>query len=426
MNLTALLKDLENCPCGRKHSFDVKRVEIASGVTSKAGEILESESFGKRLLMVADANTYSASNGLEASLERSGFSVKKLIYPDLRVASEEGIAEVLALSNDIDAIISVGTGSLNDICRVASFRAKKKFCIFATAPSMDGFASNSAPIISGKFKESLFVAPPSVIIADTRILANAPIELKASGFGDMIAKINADFEWRLSNILTGEHYCERISSLSVGAAKKVISLADRVCEKSEETAGAIMEALVISGLAMALENTSRPASGAEHILSHYWECYKLARDIPQEFHGKKVGVATLLMIEIFRNAVDRYESVTECPENPDWDDIYSKFPKETAKDIERLNFPSVTDKIVPGSIEKNWQKIRELAYEILPTKQELIRTMKAAGAPTEIEDIGISRDLLYEGLKYHPYMRHRITFTRILPLIGIDICDLLD
>jgi glycerol-1-phosphate dehydrogenase [NAD(P)+] len=187
-----------------------------------------------------------------------------------------------------------------------------------------------------------------------------------------------------------------------------------------------MEALVLSGLAMALENTSRPASGAEHILSHYWECYKLARDIPQEFHGKKVGVATLIMTEIFRNAVDRYESVTERSENPDWDDIYSKFPKEALKDIKRLNFPSVTEKIIPGSIEKNWQKIRELAYEILPTKQELIKTMKAAGAPCEIEDIGISKELLYEGLKYHSYMRHRITFTRILPLIGIDVCDLLD
>ena len=171
MNLNAILENLKDCPCGRKHSFDVKCVEIFSGLTAKAGEILDRENFPKNILMVADRNTYRVSEGLEDSLMASGFKIKKVIYDNLRVASVNEIAEITALSHDVDGIISVGTGSLNDICRVTSFNCKKKFCIFATAPSMDGFASNSAPIISGHFKESIYVAPPSIILADTKILA---------------------------------------------------------------------------------------------------------------------------------------------------------------------------------------------------------------------------------------------------------------
>ncbi|MBE6608902.1 MAG: sn-glycerol-1-phosphate dehydrogenase [Ruminococcaceae bacterium] len=426
MNLNAILENLKDCPCGRKHSFDVKCVEIFSGLTAKAGEILERENFPKKILMVADRNTYRVSNGLEDSLLASGFIIKKLIYDNLRVASSNEIAEITALSHDVDGIISVGTGSLNDICRVASFNCKKKFCIFATAPSMDGFASNSAPIIFGHFKESVYVAPPSIILADTKILAESPIELKASGFGDMVAKINANFEWNVARLISGEHYCEKIAELALESVRRLIAMADRVSEKDEETAGAVMEALVMSGLAMSLENTSRPASGAEHILSHYWECYKLVRDIPQEFHGKKVGVATVIMNKIFRNVIERNLTVTECPENPDWDEILSMFPEETQQDIKRLNFPSIIEDVIPGKLEECWPEIRALADKILLKQDELVKLMHMAGAPTEIEDIGISPELLREGLKYHPYMRHRICFTRILPIIGIDILDYID
>ncbi len=426
MNLNAILKELENCPCGKKHTFDIKCVEIFSGLTEKAGEILTREGFPKNILFVADKNTYKASEGLEEVLENSGFIIKKLIYNNLRVASEKEVAEVSALCHDVDGIISVGTGSLNDICRVASFNCKKQFCIFATAPSMDGFASNSAPIIYGNFKETIFVATPSVILADTKILAKAPVELKAAGFGDMVAKINANFEWHLSRLISKEHYCEKVAELALESVRKIIALADKVTLEDEESAGAIMEALVLSGLAMSLEGTSRPASGSEHVLSHYWECYKLYRGLPQEFHGKKVGVATVIMTKLFRNVTERVESVKVQPENLDWDKIYSMFPTESRADIERLNFPSIIDEIDPEKLEKSWPEIRKLANEILLPTDELIRLMKLAGAPIDIEDISISPELLAEGLEYHSFMRHRVLFTRIMKVLGLNVLDYVD
>ena len=133
-----------------------------------------------------------AADGLLPVLEAAGFEMKKLVYKNMMYAKIEQVREVEALLGDVDGVIAVGTGSVDDICRVASFNQKKKFAIFATAPSMDGFASDSAPIIENNFKTSVYVEQPMAILADTEILAKAPTELKAAGFGDG-CQIHRDF-----------------------------------------------------------------------------------------------------------------------------------------------------------------------------------------------------------------------------------------
>ena len=106
-----------------------------------------------------------------------------------------------------------------------------------------------------------------------------------------------------------------------------------------------MEALVLSGLGMKLATSSRPASGAEHVVSHYWECYKVTRGIWPEFHGKKVGVATLLVNRIYRNIAKRVKSIDPVPDAPDWPDVYSHFTPEQIPDVKKLNDPNICDEI---------------------------------------------------------------------------------
>ena len=205
MELKNILKSISDCTCGRKHTILTETVQIESGLTARCGQVLKEAGFPGKILLVSDENEMRASNGILESLFSAGFSVKKLIYPDMRLATIEGVREVEALLSDVDGLLSVGTGSVNDICRVAAFRAKKEFAIFATAPSMDGFASDTAPIIENNFKTSLFAEQPSIILADTRVLAASPAELKTAGFGDMIAKYIGIFDWKLSHLLTGEY-----------------------------------------------------------------------------------------------------------------------------------------------------------------------------------------------------------------------------
>ncbi len=426
MDLQKILDDLKDCPCGKEHTFATKVVEIGSGITAKTGEILLDAGFPLDVLVVGDKNTMAASEGILESLDKSGFVVKKLIYDNMKYARLEQVLEVEALCGDVDGIISVGTGSLNDICRVASHRKEKKFCIFATAPSMDGFASDTAPIIENNFKNSWKAEQPMVIIADTKILAKSPVELKAAGFGDMVAKYIGILDWKAANLLIDEYYCPAVAEITMQALRKTVALADKVTEESEEAAGAIMEALVLSGLGMKLATSSRPASGAEHVLSHYWECYKLAREIWPEFHGKKVGVATVLINRIYRNLADRVTTVDPIVDPTDWDAVYSAFSPEQQDEVQKINHPTITDKVSPERLKEVWPQIRELIYEILPTNEALIKMMNAAGAVTEPADIHINDELLQMGLRYHSYMRYRVLLTRILPMMKLDIMDFID
>ena len=164
MDLKKILHSLENCPCGKKHTFATELVEIESGLTAKTGTILADFGFPKKVLVVSDEPALRAADGVLESLSAAGFEVTRLVYPKMTYARVEQVREVEALANNVEGIIAVGTGSINDICRVASFEKGKKFCIFATAPSMDGFASDTAPIIENNFKNSWKAEPLTCIM----------------------------------------------------------------------------------------------------------------------------------------------------------------------------------------------------------------------------------------------------------------------
>ena len=425
MDLKKLLRDLRNCPCGQEHTFDTRMVEIEAGLTARTGELLTAADFPKNILVVSDRAAWRAADGVLSSLDAAGFSPKLLIYEDMRYARVEQVREVEALADDVDGIVSVGSGSVNDICRVAAYRLQKEFCIFATAPSMDGFASDTAPIIENNFKSTWQAKQPEVILADTVILAKAPAELKAAGFGDMVAKYIGVLEWRFVHMLVDEYYCPAIADMTMNAVRRMISLCDRVQGEDPQAAGAIMEALVLSGLAMKLARSSRPASGAEHTVSHYLECYKLTRGIWPEFHGKKVGVATVHINRMYHKLAQVRE-ITPTEDVIDYAALREAFTPEQMAEIEKL-IPRMPMHLVKAErLKAIWPDFCRLIEEFLPSDEELNDWMHRAGAVTEWEDVGVSRELLEAALRFHPFMRYRLMPTRLLPMMGLDILAFVD
>ena len=409
IDLVALKKEFENCPCGVKHELNVKDIRVGSKITSKTGEILKENNFPTNILFVADKTTLAVSEGILDALK--DFTLTFKIYDNLREATVSEVNVIKSLLINVDGVISVGTGSLNDICRMASAELNKPLCIFATAPSMDGFASYNAPLTDGNFKVTYSAKTPEVIIADTAILASAPTILKGAGFGDMVGKYVGLIDWQVSHLITGEYYCEKVAALTKSATDKIMALADRVALNDEESAGAVFEALLLTGIGMSFTKTSRPASGTEHILSHFWECKKLLDGQLSDFHGRKVGVATLLIMDKY-NELLQLESVKAKPEVIDWEDVYNNYG-ELSAEVKKLNTPdTITDGINPRLIEENWQKIREIIASV-PTKEEIRTAMIKAGAPTTTEEIAVSENLKKQGLKYHPYMRRRLSLYRL-------------
>lgn len=421
MDIQALLKPLQNCPCGKEHTVNIKAVEIGRGLKNKIADILTANDFPKNILAVADKNTLAAADGILDILRNGGFTVKTQIYDNLRVADQIDVDKIIALSADVDGVVSIGTGSLNDICRRACLVADKEFAIFATAPSMDGFASDTAPITDKNFKTSLSARQPSVIIGDTEILAAAPAELKSAGYGDMIAKFVAVADWRIAHLAIGEYYCENVANITRTAVRKIVSITDRVTANDPETAGAIMEALVLTGLAMKLCGNSRAASGTEHVISHFWEIKKLEQGLLSDFHGKKVGVATLMTSRLYYDIIENADPSKFTADPTDWDKVYAVYGKNFEDDVRRLNSPTVTDETSPEILRENWDAICAAVREELPPPEKLEALLKTAGAATTFEEIAVSEDLGLLGLEYHTYMRHRMLLARLLPMLHCDI-----
>ena len=414
-SVTEIIKEFEKpCSCGMEHHAAVQDVQIGSGLVKKVGEILKKNGFPKNILLVADKNTLAAAKGIEESLK--GFSVEYKIYDQIRVARMEHVEELESIIRGRDiGVLSVGTGSVNDLCRLAAARQDKKLCIFGTAPSMDGFASYSSPIVASGFKASYPAKSPEVIIGDTKILAAAPTYLKSAGFGDMVAKYIGLADWKISSLLTDEVYCEKVGKLTRDAVDKLMSMADRVTQNDEETAGEIFKALLMTGIGMSFMQNSRPASGSEHIIAHLLECVELRDGIVPNYHGEDVGVFTLLMLKYYNELADK-ETIKVKKENTNWADVYS-FYGEMADDVRKLNEPkTVTDEVDPKVLEDKWQEIREIIHSI-PSYDEVYYAMKMAGCKLTVEDIGKSQELVDNCIKYSPYMRYRLTLLRLSDMI---------
>ena len=411
--------DLSTFSCGIAHAPVEIDVEIGPGLLRKTAEILAH--FPKRILVVADTHSLAASAGLLENLQDGGFDCGLQCYEECTEANILLVEEVEKLAEPYDGVLAVGSGSIHDICRLASFRAKRAFALFATAASMDGFASNSAPIIFGHFKESVLCHVPSVIIGDTEILAKAPEALKAAGFSDILAKYVALVDWQIAALVSEEIYCPEVARLVKDALERSVALADRVAGEDPAVAGAMMEALVLSGVSMAFTQNTRPASGAEHMLSHYWEIKKLERQEAVAFHGQKVGVGTLMIAKLYHLIADQAYGVPVFQEDAtDWEGVYQVYGAGFRAEIERLNHPSVIEETSPEILQRNWPEICRLIHEELPSYEVLLGHMQAAHAITSIEGIGVDEQLALDGLRYHPYMRHRIILTRLIPMLGIQ------
>lgn len=413
LNFRALIDSFRDCGCGMDHRCGIHDIRIGSGLVTQVGEILRENGFPRRLLLIGDRDTLAAAAGLEESL--TGFEVTRHCYDTLRVATMDDVRLVEDYLDRVDAVVAVGTGSIHDPSRLACARRNKPLCLFATAPSMDGFASYNAPIVDGGFKTTHAAKCPEVIIADTKILAAAPKALKSAGFGDMISKYIALIDWQVSHLVTGEAYCPRVAELTRTAVDRLMTMADRVTLEDEETAAAVLESLLMTGIAMSFTRTSRPGSGTEHILAHYWECIELLEGKIPNFHGEDVGVATLLTLREYEALAGR-ETVTAHPEVNDWDAVYRAYGP-LAGDVRKLNTPdTITDGIEPRVIEEKWPEIRAIVRSV-PDYDACYRAMKAAGCKTTIAEIGKDPAFVAESLLYHPYMRRRLSLRRLARMV---------
>lgn len=373
-----------------------------------------------KTLLVADENTYAAAGeALVKTLQADGFTLEERIYPNMDEAqqSEAQAISDYAKQNGFDAIIAVGTGSLNDTCRYASFHAGIPYAIVATAPSMDGFCSVGAPLIVNGVKKTYICHNAAAIIADAEVMDAAPMELAAAGYGDLLGKYYSLFEWRLANAVIGEYYCPATADIMRDALAKCEEAAPAYAKREPGASLAMMEALILSGVAMALTDSTRPASGAEHHLSHFWEMRMLLQGKPPIYHGTKVGVASVLIGTLYKRLAELEEPVFKPYPEITQEYLEPGFGSITPSIVE-LNQPNLLDEVDPETVRELWPQIREWIGD-LPDPDDIARKLRMFNGPGSFEELGLDDSYLHDGMKYGCYSRRSLTLFRICEMLDV-------
>jgi glycerol-1-phosphate dehydrogenase [NAD(P)+] len=232
----------------------------------------------------------------------AGEKVRKFfldIEPDtcMEIVKEASKKEVERLDEsipmDITFVVSVGGGKVIDVGKLLAYQAKVPFVSVPTAPSHDGVASERVSLKDGEVFHSLKARVPIAIIADIDILKNAPYKLIASGGADVISNYTAVQDWKLAKE-RGEYYSEYAAALSLLSSEIVLRSAELIRKKEERGIRNLVEALISSSISMSLVQSSRPASGSEHMFSHALDQLKFQAGINKSLHGEQCGIGSIL------------------------------------------------------------------------------------------------------------------------------------
>jgi len=290
MDFTKLLQGVD-CACGKHHSCDIGFVAIERGAIRHLKRLCRGYN---SILVVADGNTYAAA-GEKTEKALAGKKLTRVIFSGstVLIPNEDAIAQVQEALPGNALIVGIGSGVIQDLCKYVSFYSGIPYYIVATAPSMDGYASTGAAMITGGMKVTYSAKVPEAILADTEILKDAPFEMIQAGYGDIVGKYSALNDWKLSHAVNGEYLCRSIYDMIMEALEQTLKLADGLVKREEESVRVLMEALVLVGVAMSFTGSSRPASGSEHHLSHYFEITGILNDEPYFNHGTDVVYSTV-------------------------------------------------------------------------------------------------------------------------------------
>lgn len=411
------------CECGKRHAVGVRRVVYGEDAVEQLAAWLRRELDGERLTVIADERTWEvAGHETARACAKAGWAVRETIVRDDErgspVCDDVTLAILEIEAPHADVYVAVGSGVINDLTKWLAFRRGRPYGVFATAASMNGYAAaNVAPMIRG-VKVLERAAAPLIVAARPSVLAHAPWELTAAGFGDVLAKALSVADWRMNALLVGEQYCARCAEL-------INELEPLYCEHPEALRAGdpaalrgLFYALVFSGVAMTMMGSSVPASGGEHLFSHTLDMLATLRHQQHDLHGRQVGIGSIIAAELHRQvwALDEVEPrLTEGDADASvWGAaapvISDQWRAKTAG-LQKIT-EVMRDKMA-------WGRVRAALRESVPSAENVRDILRRAGAAWRLRDIGIERVRAREALLHMHEIRARTTIVDVAWLAGV-------
>lgn len=428
--MTSSASDL-NFPSAR----ETRVLKIGSNILGRAPAIFRGQFPGQRAILISDLNTRRFAEQAAVAFEQAGQTcVKSIVITDPSLYAEfRFLNQIESELLSYDAIpVAIGSGTMNDLVKLASHRLGRPYMCIATAASMDGYTAFGASITHCGSKQTFPCPAPAVVLADIEVIRTAPAEMGASGYADLLSKVTAGADWILADALGEEAMDYTAWNIVQNGLRPALADPAGVRYRDPQALTQLTEGLMLGGFAMQSHQTSRPASGAEHQFSHLWDMQHHTYQGTAPSHGFKVGIATLAVTAMYEHLVklplqdlDAGSVAGQWPEPaalekklqqlfPD-KDLFSVAAKEgTAKHLSR---EALLRQV--RLLREVWPETRlKLSKQLVPL-QELRRMLAEAGAPTEPEMIGISRTRLRQSFHLAYFIRRRFTVLDLAMRLGI-------
>ena len=414
---------------------DTRYIAVEEGVRHRTASVVR-EYFGvMKAIIIADDNTYAAAGkDVEASFVRDGqaqpkrFTFGSHIYADDRCVQE--LADALRALDGIP--VAVGSGTINDLTKVASRLNGRPYMVVGTAASMDGYSAYGASITTAGSKDTVDCPAPKVVLADLEVIAKAPKVMNAWGYGDLLAKIVAGADWMLADTAGAEAIIPAAWELVQDPLRSWVGSPDAIAANEVGALRHLVYGLLMSGLAMQATLSSRPASGAEHQFSHLWDMQHHTFNGVAPSHGFKVGIGVLasLALQEYLLAMDLERLDIEAAVNawPSLEQLESRI--RTLFDTEALQRRAIDEtrgKYVSKdvlraqlkSVKENWATLQAKVRGQLFPFAELRDMLRRAGCPYDPSQIGISRARLRLSYQQCCFLRRRFTVLDLLQRLGV-------
>ena len=365
------------------------------------------------LAVVSDRNTHAA---MGARVTRSLSALGRITPVDLGDgvhADAETAAAVEERTRGCDALVAVGSGTINDLCKYVAARADKPYVVFATAPSMNGYTSANAAITIDGHKKSVAAAAPAGVFIDLGVLAAAPPRLIRAGLGDSICRTTAQVDWLLSHHLLGTPYRSAPFALLAADEPALLEESAALVRGDLSTMRRLARTLVLSGIGMTLSGGSYPASQGEHLISHYIDMMA-PPGRPDVFHGEQIAVTTLTMARLQERFIQADRPPLLGPTTVTREDVIAHFGPGTGDTCWReFEQKILTPQSVDGfnaRLAASWDDFVHACESIMVKSYELRAVLAAAGAPTDAASIALDCGFYTGAVRHARELRNRYTF----------------
>ncbi|MBU3180302.1 sn-glycerol-1-phosphate dehydrogenase [Clostridium psychrophilum] len=419
------------CTCGKNHSVGIETIKVGRGVISQLPNVIKNYK-GKKVFIIEDTHTYEVAGKQVEELLKNKFIATKYVFTEEHLHPNEMTLGrlLLEIPGDTSLIIAVGSGTINDISRFLSCKLGIPYVIVGTAPSMDGFASVVSPLICDGVKVTYDGVYPLAIVCDIDIMKQAPMKMLQAGLGDILGKYTALADWHVANILNDEYFCPEVEKLVLSTLKKCEEAAAGVTSRDAKTVENITEALILSGIAIGMVGASRPASGGEHYISHCYEMmFMNSGDNSKWLHGNTVGVGVGIVAYAYKYAKDL--DINKILKKGDYVHLDKNIWLQNIKDVftisatniiefkqNSINFDEKERKDSMYKIIAKWDDIKKICDVFVPQPEEIIKTLKKAGAVWNPKDLGLSKELFRKSFIAAKDMRNRYGIMQLLEDIG--------